>query len=364
MRITFASLLSCALTVTAHAQVISYQVLDPLQAVLDRLVGPNVTVLDAVLSNSPEQFASFTDSTAGIGTTGGLLLVTGVHYVVIGPNNTDNASFGTFPTLLDEDLYNLSIPNSGTTDIARLDLDLIPWGDTLSIRFVFGSEEYDEWVCSVKDDRVGMFLSGPGIAGPFTNAAINIATLPESGLPVTVNTVNNGVAGTNGNTGLCNINAGWQLDTVNFVDNDFGQGTQLDGYTRVLTARAVVQPGEVYHLRIAIADLDDGNFDSAVFLCEGSLQCNDLPTSVIERERGSGNVRYQASTMSVVVPGFDAVLGGVAIRVFDTTGRLVASGTGGLAGDAYTLPFVGPMGVYMVHATQGDRVLSGRVLVP
>ena len=346
------------------AQVISTQAGD-IPAAVSGLLGPNVTLVSAGISNAPEQVATFTDATGSIGMEGGMVLATGVHFVVIGPNNTDNASYGSFPGLFDMDLYTLSIPNSGTTDIARLDMEIIPWGDTLSIRYVFGSEEYDEYVCSVKDDRMAMFLDGPGIDGPFTGGAINMAVLPGSGLPVTVNTVNSGQPGEFGNFPLCNVNAAWLSDTVFYINTDLGQGTQLDAYTTVLTARAAVVPGEVYHLRITVADLDDDNFDSAVFLEAGSLMSNALTTAVPQGTiRDEPILWYNGPSSLLTVFGFKPGDEGVRFRVHDTTGRLVVEELGRAEGQRHTLPLQATPGLYVVQVTQGDQVVVGRVLIP
>ncbi|CAN5396095.1 hypothetical protein BH11BAC1_BH11BAC1_28620 [soil metagenome] len=51
---------------------------------------------------------------------------------------------------------------------------------------------------------------------------------------------------------------------------------QYDGYTTVLTARAGVIPCETYHLKIAIADVTDGVYDSGVFLEGGSFKSTGI----------------------------------------------------------------------------------------
>lgn len=357
------SLFTLPLSVSLSAQVLSYQASD-IPLAVSGLLGPNISLVSAGISNAPEQVATFTDATSSIGMEDGLVLVTGMHYVVIGPNNTDNASYGSFPGLFDQDLYALSIPNSGTTDIARLDMEFIPWGDTLSIRYVFGSEEYDEYVCSVKDDRMAMFLDGPGIDGPFTGGAINMAVLPGSGLPVTVNTVNRGQPGVNGSLPLCNINAGWQSDSVFYINNDLGTGTQLDGYTTVLTARAVVLPGEVYHLRITIADLDDDNFDSAVFLEAGSLLCNTIPTGISDVNITDGPVVWYDVSASMLVAAGGAQDDGLRFQVFDPAGRLVVEDLARRSGARYVLPFQATPGMYVVRFGQGEEAVMARVFIP
>jgi hypothetical protein len=44
------------------------------------------------------------------------------------------------------------------------------------------------------------------------------------------------------------------------------------GMTVRLRIHAMVAPGEAYRVRIAVADVDDANFDSALFIKEGSVR--------------------------------------------------------------------------------------------
>ena len=85
-----------------------------------------------------------------------------------------------------------------TYDAAVLEFDFIPASDTLTFDYVFGSEEYNEYVCGTVNDAFGFFLSGPGIAGPYTNGAENIALVPGTTTQVSINTVNNGTVGSSG----------------------------------------------------------------------------------------------------------------------------------------------------------------------
>lgn len=170
---------------------------------------------------------------------------------------------------------------------------------------------------------MGMFLSGPGLAGPFTNGAINMATLPISGLPLTVNTLNRGISGSEGSEGICGMNAQWQMDTIYYINNDFGFGTQLDGYTVVLTARAIVVPGAMYHLKIAIGDVGDANFDSAIFLPEGAIRCTDVSTGLQDIDGRTHTVWYSEQEGMLYGRGLAAEAGTVNVEVFDPAGRLL-----------------------------------------
>lgn len=360
------SLFGCMSLMQLMAQVNAWPAGNIPLAITDHLNGPNVSITNVISQViDPLQVGFFSDSTASIGLDGGLVISTGVCYGVIGPNNIPNMTLGGGAFNSDADLITMSPIYSNTIgDPAIVQMDLMPAGDTLSIRYVFGSEEYDEYTCSDKDDRLGMFLSGPGIVGPFSNGAINMATLPISGLPVTVNTVNRGVSGSEGSTGLCFINPTWQQDTIYYINNDFGLGTQLDGYTVVLTARAVVIPGSIYHLKLAIADVNDANFDSAVFLPEGAISCNELSTGIGVAGSSIPCPWLSALDHVINIHGLSPEAGMVMVEAFDPAGRLLQRSQA-LPNGAFHGMTVDPgySGLVVLRIRQGDHVMTGRVLL-
>ncbi|MFT7614427.1 MAG: hypothetical protein ACI9J3_003409, partial [Parvicellaceae bacterium] len=71
----------------------------------------------------------------------------------------------------DKDLEAELRGNFRTFDACVVEMDLVPFGDTLSFRYMFGSEEYDEYVCSMFNDAFAFYLSGPGI-GDKKNMAV------------------------------------------------------------------------------------------------------------------------------------------------------------------------------------------------
>src|SRR5690606_16446232 len=80
--------------------------------------------------------------------------------------------------------------NGPTFDKCIVEFDFVTTGDSVRFDYVFGSEEYLNYTCSYFNDVFGFFLSGPGIAGPFTGGAKNIAIVPGSvGCPVGVSTI-------------------------------------------------------------------------------------------------------------------------------------------------------------------------------
>jgi len=175
----------------------------------------------------------------------------------------------------DPDLLNVanSVPGligqsfsvSGVFDVALLEFDFIPNSDSLEFNYIFGSNEYLTWVNSQYNDVFGFFISGPGITGPysapsgFPNGSLNIATVPNSTppLPITISSINNV------------INSNYYINNTNVF-----QTLACNGFTQKFQANVVVQCGETYHIRLAIADGSDTSLDSWVFLEAGSFSSN------------------------------------------------------------------------------------------
>ena len=257
-----------------HAQLVVDPTLTPVQLVQDVLLGTGVTVsnvaYNGVLAPGTAQIgsASFVSNGTNLGLASGVVLSTGDVTAAAGPGS--NFASGTNSTGSDPDLQLLS--GQTINDRAVLEFDFVPVGDTVKFRYVFGSEEYPEYACSDFNDAFGFFLSGPGIAGPFQNNAINIALIPGSNVPIAINTVNAGVAGANGTASNCAAaDPNWTNNSIYYVDNQAGLTIVYDGFTVVLEARHPVQCGQTYHIKMAIGDGTDSSFDSGVFLEAGSF---------------------------------------------------------------------------------------------
>ena len=274
--------LSLLMAAPAAAQLVTDNSITAEEALVDYLLGEGVEVSNITFSGDLDQIGSFDAQNTNIAITDGVMLATGNIDVAIGPNDAGGAGLGGGNNGAgDPDLTALSTFN--TNDAAILEFDFVPTGDSLIFNYIFGSEEYNEYVCGTVNDAFGFFLSGPGITGPYSLNAINLAVIPnpileDETIPVTINTVNNGTAGFSGNATNCNqVSAQWNLNTAYYIDNDNNNdptSVQLDGFTVVLTAAAQVQCGQTYHIKIAIADAGDTAWDSAVFLEGGSFASN------------------------------------------------------------------------------------------
>lgn len=262
--------LAVSLAAPASAQLNVNTGMTPAQLVQDVLVGGGVTVsnvkFNGVVVSTPQAgSASFTNGNAtNLGLVSGLILSSGLPAAIPGPASTFMSD--ELGTTSDPDLLAITTPGNTIEDKSILEFDFIPSGDSLRFNYVFGSEEYPTYNCSpAYNDVFGFFLSGPGINGPYTNNAINIALVPGTTLPVSIANIH----GPGGSCGTANPQY--------YVNNANGTTIVLNGFTTVLRAEAAVVCGQTYHIKLAIGDAGDSSYDSAVFLQAGSFQSNTLP---------------------------------------------------------------------------------------
>lgn len=254
------------------------------QQLAEIIAGPGITVSNATVNGSAQAYGTFDGSTSDIGLNSGVILTSGPIDIAVGPNNSGSAG------------QDLGLPGNAmlqglagatTYDAVVLEFDFIPLSDLAQFRYVFGSEEYPEFVNSGYNDAFAFFISGPGIAATYGVADYNMARVPGTTQPVTIDNVND------------NTNAQY------YVDNDgglFGGGApfdyQYDGATVVLTASAQVQACETYHLKLMIADAGDGIYDSGVFIEENSLISNVVQIEATTASADS--IAYEGCTSATV----------------------------------------------------------------
>jgi len=281
-------------TYTASAQLqVQSTGYTPDQLVQDILMGTGVQSSNATFTGASSQRGYFDGTNSNIGIGSGVVLSTGDITVGIGPNDDNNATMpydsgcgvpdeGIPPSLQgsgglcrpgDADLDAL-LPinvNTQTYDAAVLEFDFIPQYDTVVFNYVFASEEYPEYVCSIFNDVFGFLISGPKPGGGNYNRQ-NIALIPYTALPVAINTVNPGVPGGEANGGTCAGGTGSLFFSNYYMDNSSGTTVQFDGFTVNLQAIAAFIPNETYHIKLVVADAGDGIYDSAVFLEANSFK--------------------------------------------------------------------------------------------
>ncbi|MBX2929954.1 MAG: choice-of-anchor L domain-containing protein [Saprospiraceae bacterium] len=209
----------------------------------------------------PNQIGVFSQGGASVGIESGIILSSGNINDAVGPNELTNTTTGYGTQINDPDLVALS-GGLGIYDPVSIEFDFTPSVNRISFRYVFASEEYCEFADSPFNDVFGFFLSGPGINGPYTNNAENIATLPGTDTYVGIATVNHF---NNSQYYRNNIPAGVSPGCNN-SPGLFTAFLEYDGLTTVLSAEAEVIPCETYHIKIILADKAEDTYDSAVFL--------------------------------------------------------------------------------------------------
>lgn len=246
-----------SLPVSGQMQVTS-GVFTPQELIENVFLANGVEVLQVNFEGSTAAIGYFNAAQTNIGIPSGIVMSTGLANTAASPNTSGSTSGQTSGGLQDPDLHSLVTPLT-IQDLAAFEITFVPYADTLEFRYVFTSEEYEEYVCTQFNDVFGFFIRGNGFNGPFTGGAENIALVPGTSSYVAINTVHN--SNPNQNPIVCPPQNPqfFNLTAAN------GQPT-FDGFTDVFLAQAIVVPCDTYTIRMAIADVSDNVFDSGVFL--------------------------------------------------------------------------------------------------
>lgn len=252
----------------------------PENLITNIFLGQGVEVLSVTYSGAPQAVGYFKNGQQEVGIERGIILSSGkasgnCNGGPYGANCLGNnfASNDNGINTIDPDLSDIA---TGTLrDLAVYTIQFVPTADTVQFKYVFASEEYPEFSCTSFNDVFGFFISGPGINGPFSNNGENIATIPGTTTPVSINNIHpqNGPGCSPSFLQYYNDNNGIALQPV------------YDGYTDVFTATAVVTPCETYTIKLAVADVTDHIYDTGVFLEAKSF--------------GAPSLEVQAATVSL-----------------------------------------------------------------
>jgi hypothetical protein len=324
----------------------------PAQMIHSFFDSSGVTISNLNYSGSPVQLAFFEGSQSNIGLKAGFLMSTGYAVNAVGPNDSPGGTGNL--DLPGTQWLSALINGYPTYDASVIEMDVVPKTDTLSFRYVFASEEYKEFVNSNFNDLFAFFVEGPGlpqgdsmwiaadtiihidtsvcticvdtlILNPqifcfydslsmkdtcitwvdtiklycyqdpncvpntyttiypgywvYSPGGVNIAQVPGTNLPVAINNLNQFV------------------NTQYFVDNAGGASVQYDAFTVPLWANLVVQHGQSYHVRVAIADASDHIYDSGVFLSIQSLGGDSLlhvvPNFSMSVPSGNNTIQFE-----------------------------------------------------------------------
>lgn len=258
---------------------------------INNLVGLGVSYNNVQFQGDGQAIGFFTGASNNLGFDSGIILSTG--FAADADQPSGNFAGGFLPNgLTDIPELAANVPNCGgaTNDGLILQFDFVPQSSPVSFRYIFASEEYPDYVCSDFNDAFVFMISGPGIVGEQ-----NLAFVPGSGDPITINTINSGVVGANGSP----FNDPCILNNSTFYNAAAPNDIVYNGYTNVMTAVSDVTPCETYTLRLIIADGCDPGFDSAVFLEANSFGA--APIAITQTTLNGDSMTYEGCAPATLI---------------------------------------------------------------
>ena len=344
------------------------------------LLSSGITATNITYQGIDTSFGFFNGTKSNIGMDTGLIITNGTITLADGPNRkTSDKSDGKFTTYnynttdgwpsantyRDSDLANLiGAGYTNTYSCALLQFDFIANSDSVSFQYVFASNEEPYYVGSSYLDDFGFFLSGPGIAGPFSHKAENLALIPKTSTAVYINSVN---CTTNSAYYVCNWPSSTGCSSCPAAPDSTHTTVGYNGFTTVLTAKASVQCGQKYHIKIGLANITNGKFDSGVFLKGGSFKpiasnmtvspdatiCSGQSTTL----KSSGALSYTWTPST----GLSATTGAsvVANPTVTTTYSVIGNISGACDDTLKTIVTVNPTPTISVSTTGTSAICSG-----
>lgn len=291
----------------SHAQITTSNAYTPTQLVQNVLLGPGIIASNITYtgySNAIGFFSGGNSGSPGLGIDSGVVMTNGTilandpnYGSGFGPQGPNNSSGAGVDNGAPGDPYLDGVANASTHNACILEFDFVAQADSVKFNYVFGTDEYMEYVSGGFADVFAFVLSGVTTALSPTN----IALIPNTTTPVTAINVN------------ANVNSQY------YVDNENPPGTtiQYDGFTTVLTAQYPIQCGETYHIKLACADALDGIVDGGVFLQAGSFTTGQVNIS--------SQISYGSTNDSTLYEGC-----GQACLILSRTGNIGAADTVGL----------------------------------
>jgi len=262
---TFVLLLFGFSTISRAQNITVDETLTPTQLVQDILINnpcANISNVSVTTWNfgDGQSFGKFTSGGGPFPFADGVVLTTGRATSAIGPN-TSILSEGPNEWLGDAELEQaLNIAQNSSINATVLEFDFLPLADKISFDYIFSSEQYlsnpNPNQCGFTDGFVFLLKKANS-----TDAYINLAVVPGTDLPVRVNTVR-------GSGTICPPLNEQYFDAFNTSNHP----TNYNGQTKILTAKSTVVPGEVYHIKLVVADQGNRQYDSAIFIGGGSFK--------------------------------------------------------------------------------------------
>ncbi len=243
------------------------------EQLVQSLVGEGISFSNVTYNGGTNSRGTFS-GLSSIGMGSGIVLSTGNINSIPNPPSAGMGGSGSLVVQNDPDMN--AICGTYTNNGSILEFDFIAQSNQITLSYLMASEEYAAYAppCnSPYNDGNGIFLSGPGIAGPYSNNSMNIALIPSTSLPVSISNINcqsnsdyyvTNYVGSGGCSGCGNSG---QIHAPGFVFN---------GYTTVIQLTAAITPCTTYHIKLAVANAADQSMQTGIFFLANSLSGTPL----------------------------------------------------------------------------------------
>jgi gliding motility-associated-like protein len=226
--------------------------------------GTNISFKSGSQFGSTSSIGYFENSNKNFPFTNGVVLSTGDVNKVPAPNDlilSDGNKSWTGDTDLEDNLLAQSGISINSINATYIEFDFQPKTSNFDFSFLFASEEYGTSQCNFSD-AFAFLLKDVTAQGP----NINIAVIPNTNIPVSVETIRDNIY--NSNCPSANIN---YFGAYNH--DGFGPAINFNGQTvEMIASAAKLDITHTYRIKLVIADGGDNTeYDSAIFLKANSF---------------------------------------------------------------------------------------------
>lgn len=265
-------------------------------AMAEEIFGDGVTVQSASYTGDNRSAGIFSggDSTSPGVTPGdsGVILSTGRADDFTNSSGEANQSTNTSTNTRGENNNSDFNAAAGTStyDASYLDIYFTADASTMTMQFVFASDEYPEYQSSVYQDFVGIWVNGAQVSLSIGNGDTD---------PGNINNANNE-----------NL----------YVDNTGdAYNTEMDGFTVTMTLTMNVNTTGTNHIRIGIADVVDSSYDSSLLIGGNTVQ-----TALVALDDSTTVYPTGSSTLDVLANDINA--SGNSLVITHISGKPVVPG--------------------------------------
>lgn len=212
-----------------------------------------------------QSFAYFNRNGSSFPFEEGIVLATSTGQSAVGPFISELISSDSPNWVGDSDLD--QVLGIHSTNATALEFDFIASANSLSFNYIFASNEYQyDYPCNYSDG-FAFLIKETGSSDPYKNLAV----LPNTNIPVSSINIRPKIEPGTRPGGI--TYTGCDASNLTYFNglNTNTSPVNYAGQTVVMTAQTDVTAGKKYHVKLVIADDQNRNLESAIFLEAGSF---------------------------------------------------------------------------------------------